>query len=47
MAITYFGEQGLEKVTQFSVEEFRMKVNQLLALTLDAGNQIAMRERLI
>jgi hypothetical protein len=54
---TYFGEQGLETVTQFSVEEFRMKVscsssqpgtffgssapmqvNQLLALTLDAGD---------
>ena len=39
---TYFGEQGLEQVTQFSVEEFRMKVNQLLALTLDAGKLITM-----
>ena len=34
---TYFGNKGCDAVTPYSVEEFRMKVNQLLALTLDAG----------
>ena len=35
---TYFGNKDAETVTPYSVEEFRMKVNQLLALTLDAGD---------
>jgi hypothetical protein len=32
---TYFGDQGVES-TMFSVDEFRLKINQLLALTWDS-----------